>query len=219
MPLPLPALSCATLPDLSSSSVPAATSGLTLHPHTDARREAVEQSVRAIYAQRYGAHVPGFAPMLVALREGESVLAAAGYRAASTGPLFLESYLPAPVETLIGSQTGAVLQRDRIVEVGHLAASRGGEGRRLIQLLGPHLAEQGFDWIVGTVTQELRAMLVRLGVAPLTLGVADPASLGATAHVWGSYYEHHPIVLAIHLRRALRQHHVRQMRAAMRGGR
>lgn len=219
MPLPLPALPCATLSDLSASFVPAATSGLTLHPHTDARREAVEQSVRAIYAQRYGAHVPGFAPMLVALREGESVLAAAGYRAASTGPLFLESYLPAPVETLIGSQTGAVLQRDRIVEVGHLAASRGGEGRRLIQLLGPHLAQQGFDWIVGTVTQELRAMLVRLGVAPLTLGAADPALLGATAHVWGSYYEHQPIVLAIHLRRALRQHHVRQMRAAMRGAR
>lgn len=219
MPLPLPAPSRATLLDLSSSSVPAATSSLTLHPHSDARREAVEQSVRAIYARRYGAHVPGFAPMLVALREGESVLAAAGYRPAAAGPLFLESYLPAPVESLIGSQTGATLQRDRIVEVGHLAATRSGEGRRLIQLLGPHLAEQGFDWIVGTVTQELRAMLVRLGIAPLTLGAADPASLGARADVWGSYYEHHPIVLAIHLRRALRQHHVRQMRAAARGAR
>lgn len=218
MLLPLPAPSRATFPDLSSFSVPAPSSGLTLHPRADARRDAVEQSVRAIYAQRYGAQVPGFAPMLVALRHGDEVLAAAGYRPAAEGPLFLESYLPSPVETLIGSQTGATLRRDRIVEVGHLAATRGGEGRRLIQLLGPHLAEQGFDWIVGTVTQELRAMLVRLGVAPLTLGAADPASLGATAQVWGSYYEHHPIVLAIHLRRALRQHQVRQMRAAMRDG-
>lgn len=219
MPLPLPAPSRATLPDLSSSSVSAASSSLTLHPHSDAQREAVERSVRAIYAHRYGAHVPGFAPVLVALHAGESVLAAAGYRPAAAGPLFLEGYLPAPVESLIGQQTGATLQRDRIVEVGHLAASRAGEGRRLIQLLGPHLAEQGFDWIVGTVTQELRAMLVRLGVAPLTLGAADPASFGATARIWGSYYEHHPIVLAIHLQRALRQHHVRQMRASMRGAR
>lgn len=49
--------------------------------------------------------------------------------------------------------------RARIVEVGHLAANRGGESRRLIQLLAPRLAAEGFDWVVGTVTQELRTML------------------------------------------------------------
>ena len=38
--------------------------------------------------------------------------------------------------------------------------------------------------------------LLRMGVTPLALGVADPAVLGAQAGRWGSYYEHRPLVLA-----------------------
>jgi hypothetical protein len=82
------------------------------------------------------------------------------------------------------------------VEVGHLAAQKAGEGRRLILLLGPHLAERGLQWVVSTLTEELRRLFVRLGVIPLALGVADPALLGEDAAHWGSYYAHHPVVLA-----------------------
>lgn len=169
--------------------------------------------MRAIYARRYGAQVPGFAPMLVALREGDQVLAAAGYRAAASGPLFLERYLQAPVESLIRSAPGVQVARQCIVEVGHLAAERAGQGRRLIELLGPHLAGEGFEWVVGTVTRELRAMLLRLGVAPMTLGAAHPSALGPEAEDWGSYYEHAPVILAVPLRRALREHAARRRRA------
>jgi len=42
----------------------------------------------------------------------------------------------------------------------------------------------------------LRNLLVRMGVTPLALGVADPAMLGEQASQWGSYYEHKPLVLA-----------------------
>lgn len=191
--------------------------GLTLHSQSDLRREAVEHSVRAIYTERYGASIPGFAPWLVSVQDGMNVLAAAGYRPASTGPLYLESYLPAPVEEQIATQTGVAPRREDIVEVGHLTAARSGEGRRLMQLLGLHLADQGFHWVVGTFTRELRVMLMRLGVAPLTLGAADPVSLGGSAHLWGSYFEHQPLVLAIHLRHALRQHRERQAQLKTRG--
>lgn len=206
-----------SVPDRAAPLFPAIAGELQIHDSTDARRRAVEQCIQHIYAQHYGARVPSFAPMLVALQQDEEVVAAAGYRPAAEGPLFLESYLPAPVDRLIGDQTGTRLSRQRIVEVGHLAATRGGEGRRLLQLLGLHLAQEGFEWIVGTVTQELRALLVRLGVAPLTLGAAHPEALGDTALCWGSYYQHAPIVLAIHLSRAVRQHRVRQLRAQLRG--
>ncbi len=80
---------------------------------------------------------------------------------------------------------------------------RAGEGRRLILLLGPHLAGQGFEWVVSTLTQELRNLFVRMGVAPLALGVADPAVLGDEAAQWGSYYDHRPLVLAGRLDAAL----------------
>ncbi|MBE0594536.1 MAG: thermostable hemolysin, partial [Gemmatimonadales bacterium] len=143
-------------------------------------RAVVEAFVRRIYEVRYGAEVRQFAPRLVALRDdvGE-IVAAAGYRPAGTGPLFLECYLPAPVEALLGAESAQQPSRKRIVEVGHLAASRAGAGERLILLLGSHLAGRGFQWVVSTLTEELRQMFVRLGVAPLALGVADPAVLGA----------------------------------------
>ncbi|KPU95127.1 hypothetical protein APR50_06380 [Variovorax paradoxus] len=183
---------------------------LTLHGIGDPRRADVENFISEVYARRYSAKVPHFAPVLVGLREGGKLLAAAGYRSAAQEQLFLERYLPSPVEAMLAANADARPTRAEIVEVGHLAANRGGEGRRLIQLLAPHLAAEGFEWVVGTVTQELRPMLVRLGVAPLTLGAADPAVLGEEAALWGSYYDHQPVVLATHLKRALRRYMARR---------
>ena len=182
-----------------NSALPA--SELTVHGLDDPRRGAVENFIQAIYARHYGAQVLHFAPVLVGLREDGELLAAAGYRSAAQETLFLERYLPAPVDTLLAEHAGAPPARERIAEVGHLAARRSGEGRRLIRLLAPHLAAQGFEWVVGTVTQELRSTLLRLGIAPLMLGAADPAALGDEAALWGSYYEHQPLVLAGQLRR------------------
>jgi Thermostable hemolysin len=178
---------------------------LCIHRADDPARAEVEDFIREVYARRFGADVPGFAPVLVSLSDDDGLVAAAGYRDAALGPLFLERYLPAPVETLLGQQTGAATARRVIVEVGHLAASRSGEGRRLIRLLAPHLAAHGFQWVVGTLTEELRHLFVRIGVPPLALGSADPRALGTEASRWGSYYDHHPVVLAGHLTQALRQ--------------
>jgi hypothetical protein len=73
----------------------------------------------------------------------------------------------------------------------------------LILMLGPHLAAAGFDWVVSTLTEELRHLFVRLGVVPLALGVADPVALGEDAAGWGSYYDHRPVVLAGQIELAL----------------
>ena len=168
-------------------------------------RSEVEAFIRRIYAERYGAVLKVFAPRLVGLCDPiDGLVAAAGYRSASAEPLFLERYLHAPVETLLAAHA-AQPRRDAIAEVGHLAAARAGEGRRLIMKLGPHLAGQGFEWVVSTLTAQLRHLFLRIGVTPLALGVADPAMLGDAARDWGRYYEHDPVVLAGHLPQALRQ--------------
>lgn len=178
---------------------------LFIHAIDDPRRHEVEAFIRGVYAERYGADVVGFAPTLVSLRDGSGIVAAAGYRSAGDGDLFLESYLPAPIETLLAAHAERAPDRQRIVEVGHLAAARAGEGRRLIALLARHLAGQRFDWVVSTLTSELRHLFVRIGVAPLALGAADPASLGPESGRWGTYYDHHPVVLAGQLHQALNQ--------------
>jgi hypothetical protein len=160
-------------------------------------RAEAEAFVRRVYAARFQAQIKAFAPVLVGLHDRDSVLvAAAGYRNAAAGPLFLERYLHLPVEQLLRHPNATPDDRQGIVEVGHLAAEKPGEGRRLILLLGPLLAQAGFDWVVSTLTQELRHLFVRLGVAPLALGCADPSLLGESAADWGRYYDHQPVVLA-----------------------
>jgi hypothetical protein len=178
---------------------------LDVHAQDDPGRREVEAFIRGVFARRYGADVRHFAPRLVSLRDRGEIVAAAGYRSAADEPLFLECYLPSPVEALLGSPGDTQPQRRQVVEVGHLAAGRAGEGRRLIALLGAHLAAQDFQWVVGTITTELRDLFIRLGVTPLALGTADPAALGPQARQWGSYYDHRPVVLAGHLSQALRR--------------
>ncbi len=172
-------------------------SGLLVVERDHPRRAVTEAFIRRVYAEHYGADVRHFAPQLVALHDdGGGIVAAAGYRSAAEGPLFLERYLAAPVETLLGAEGRPAPGRGRIVEVGHLAGGRAGAGRRLIGLLGPHLAALGFQWVVGTLTEELHQLFARLGIVPLALGVADPGVLGADAAAWGRYYDHRPLVLA-----------------------
>lgn len=196
------------------SASAAAAPVLHVHGPGDTRRAEVETFIARIYAQRYGAVVTTFAPVLVSLQDAGSgqIVAAAGYRNAQQAPLFLESYLGAPIESLLSAHSKTQLARSDIVEMGHLAADRAGEGRRLILLLAPLLAGQGFSWVVSTLTQELRLLFVRLGIAPIALAAADPAALDQSAGQWGSYYNHDPVVLAGDLQQAMRQLALRQSR-------
>jgi hypothetical protein len=177
---------------------------LAVHAVGDHGRAEVECFIREVFARRYGADVRHFTPTLVSLQDRGEIVAAAGYRSAADAPLFLERYLSAPVETLLAPAAQERPARRGVVEVGHLAADRAGEGRRLIALLGAHLAAQDVQWVVGTITAELRHLFIRLGVTPLALGTAHAAALGEDAAHWGSYYEHEPVVLAGHLGLALR---------------
>lgn len=176
-------------------------SPLRLHHPGDPDRGAVEAFIRGVYAEHYRADVRTFAPVLVSLSEGGDIVAAAGYRRA-TQPLFLERYLDRPVERLLGSTRQP---RAGIVEVGHLASRRHGAGRRLIVELARHLGDLQVQWVVSTLTEELRLVFARMGVQPIALGIADPERLGADAADWGSYYDHRPLVLAGCLPRALRR--------------
>lgn len=177
---------------------------LRLHGRDDPQRAEVERFIRRVYAQRYGATVAGFAPTLVSLAHPDgSIAAAAGYRGAASGPLFLERYLGRPIEEVLAERGGSRPARAQVVEIGHLASGHAGAGRRLIFLLAPQLARERFRWATATLTRELLQLFGRLGLAPLALASADPAALGDEARLWGSYYEHDPVVLAGEIRPAL----------------
>jgi hypothetical protein len=168
-------------------------------------RTRVQDFVKDIYSEGYGAHITEFAPVLLALRDAQGALVAAvGYRCAAIEPLFLERYLDVPVEqALLGAQAPRSA-RSGMAEVAHLVALRPGEGRRMMVELVRWLEQQGVHWGVCTVTRELRHLFLRMGIAPLVLGVADPERLGERARDWGSYYEHEPVVLAVALAQTTR---------------
>lgn len=178
-------------------------------------RARVEAFIQAVYAERYGATVTAFAPTLVTWESSSpvgdgsragadapaSIGAAAGYRTAIE-PLFLERYLDEPVQGLLSPPQAVA--RSGIVEVGHLTSARPGDGRRLIVALAAHLADCQAEWVVSTVTAELRQIVVRLGLAAVALAPARAERLGADAATWGTYFTHQPIVMAGHLPTALR---------------
>lgn len=168
---------------------------LRLHAAADAARDGVRRLIAEIYARQFGARLTGFMPQLVSLQANGAICAAAGYRSGCR-KLFLERYLSQPVECVLSAATGRSIRREEIVEVGQFVSARAGQGRRLMVALSRHLSEAGFRWAVLTATAEMRLLLRRMGLSPLTLIDADPARLGAKAAAWGSYYTHAPRVLA-----------------------
>ena len=190
--------------DSSSFGPGARTRRFRVHAEGVAGRDEVETLIRNVYRERYAAPAPALAPVLVALWDRGGPVAAAGYRAASRQPLYLERYLDRAIEDLLAAGAGTRVERSEVVEVGNLAALRAGEGRALIERLARHLVDEGYVWVVSTVTRELRALFTRLGIAPLALGAADAAALGDERRAWGRYYDHDPVVMAAHLPRSSR---------------
>lgn len=185
-------------PPLADPSVPATAPpsfGFVVASRDHPERAAIERFVAATYRARYAARVRNWAPTLVAVTLDGRFVAAAGYRRASE-PLYLERYLDGPIEAAIRARTGAVVDRDAIVEIGHFVSTRNGEGRRLMGLLAHHLHATDARWAAMTITRELRALFTRLGLQAWRLADAKRAAAGGDAPDWGTYYEHQPAVVA-----------------------
>src|SRR3990167_3987893 len=84
---------------------PAPVPRLTVHTVDDPRRGEVEAFIGRVYARRFGARVTGFAPTLVCLRDplSQQIVAAAGYRRAHQGTLFLQRYPPAALREFLAA--------------------------------------------------------------------------------------------------------------------
>jgi len=164
---------------------------------THPARAAFEDFIAARFSRAYGARVTHFLPHLLGVRDGLALWqAAAGYAAADAQKLFLEQYLPGPIEHALAAALGRPVSRAGIVEVGNLAAVSAGMARALIPQLARHLHRLGYRWVAFTATRALRNSFHKLGLKPLPLVAADPARLADGGASWGSYYEQDPIVMA-----------------------
>jgi hypothetical protein len=167
-------------------------------------RTSLERFIGARFAAAYDAQVTHFGRHLVGLRDpSRRWRASAGYTAARDGPLFLESYLTESIELALARACPGPVERDRIVEVGNLAATSAGGGRELMAETVSHLHDAGYAWVVFTATRELRNLFSRLRVPLQSIALADPARLADRGASWGRYYAHDPHVMAVALAAAV----------------
>ncbi len=177
--------------------------GVSVIPLNSPRRGEAESFIQDVFAAHYDARVASFTPDVMLLEQNGIPSAAAGWRGAASGRLFLESYLEQPAEALISRLAGHEVARGKVVEVGHLAALQAGGGVRMILTLAAHLDRLGYEWVIFTATRELIGIFAKMGLPPLALAVADPVRLGEAARDWGRYYDTGPIVVAGRIRLAL----------------
>lgn len=162
------------------------------------KRTRAEAFIRDCFAAGHDAQISQFLPRLFQLETRRGELAAAfGMRCAKDQPLFLEHYLDRPIELELATMLDHVPSRDKIVEIGNLAAALPGAVRWLIVALTVRLFQEDYEWVAFTGTKELRNGFRRLGLRPITLRAADITRLDETEHhKWGSYYTNRPLVMA-----------------------
>jgi hypothetical protein len=173
---------------------------LILAEHEAHDRVAVSRFIRASFLRDHGARLTQLMPRLFSLStpEGEMV-AAFGLREAAEERLFMECYLDEPVEARIARLTGREVARERVIEVGNLAARPGG-ARSMIARLTRHLHALDFEWVTFTGVARLRSAFLRLGLQPLEIARATADRLSeAERAAWGRYFESRPIVMAGHV--------------------
>ncbi len=170
---------------------------LSLHLHKDPGRDELEHFIHQCFASVHHADVQHYLPELLALHDSHGrLIAAAGLRPASSGPLFLEHYLDEPLEAAVSRVAGYPIERECMVEVGNLASLSAGSARIMIIAVTWLLATRGLKWVAFTGATTLINSFQRLGVVPSVLAAADPARLNGQVDQWGTYYAQHPQVFA-----------------------
>lgn len=160
-------------------------------------REEAERLVERVYAQRFEAHLFAHFPLLLSLLDGDgSIVAVAGVRFAARGPLFLEHYLEAPVETVVSGVFNAAVSRDAIAEIGSLAADSPCRIAVMFRALAAHLDASGVTIAAATATRKLRRVFATMNFEAQEIAPATIEHLPQSARAWGSYYAHDPVVVA-----------------------
>ncbi|WP_442108103.1 thermostable hemolysin [Pseudomonas sp. NUPR-001] len=161
----------------------------------DAGREALEAFIHARFESTHHANVHRYLPQLIGLQDSHGqLIAVAGIRPASLGPLFLEQYLDDPLESVVSRHAGCSATREQLVEVGNLAALSAGSARVMITAITWLLAARDLHWVAFTAASTLVNSFHRLGLQPTLIAEADPHRLNGELASWGSYYAQHPQV-------------------------
>jgi hypothetical protein len=163
--------------------------------HAD--RNEFETFIRQGFQRKHGAFVHSFMPLLLGLRDAAGELVGvAGYRPANAQRLYLEQYLPHPIEYFIATRKPSLgVRRRDVAEVGNFACRDFSTAMDLIGLLTDFLLARQHRWVVFTATRTVRGIMRHLGVTLTELAPAEKSRIAMTQDDWGSYYSSDPRVM------------------------
>ncbi len=175
-----------------------------LFESTTLGRDQVQQYIQHQFKAVYGATVSEFLPFLFTTQNAEGLTSVVGCQPAATkDPLFLEAYLPQPVEQCLTGLFDDEVTRDDIIEVGNLVAGKLGASHLLFVLLAAIMDKAAYRWVVFTATEQVRQIMEKLHLQPHYLTEATAADLGDKGRDWGQYYVSHPQVVVGDLNEAM----------------
>lgn len=171
---------------------------LQLVKSSDMQRASIEQFIASGFAKAYQADVHKFMPNLLGVSRAGEWQAVLGLRSAAYAQLFIEHYLPAPVEQLLATY-GMQAERSQLIEIGHLYASNRQSLLQLFVLMAYALDQLNYRYLLCAATTQVRGILSRHGIELTELGEAKAEALGKDAANWGSYYDTNPKVCVMDL--------------------
>ncbi|KJY82881.1 delta-VPH [Vibrio galatheae] len=175
-----------------------------VHPSHGLWHDVVDH-VSERYQQAFSADLKVYMPAYLTLLDNDEIASVCGFRIAADEPLFLEQYLDAPAHEMISQLFEQSVERNNLVEFGHLASFAKGMSPLHFYLIAECLAENGFEWCIFTATDPLFALMSRLGLEPRLITCADANKVVDAQKTWGTYYEYQPKVYAGNLIKGLQR--------------
>jgi len=161
-----------------------------------AGRKEVEAFIKYGFQKAYAAKIEVSMPFLLAVNNGK-LKAALGMRSARS-KLFIEQYLPCPIE-LHSEFINKNISRRQIAEIGHLYSNARKFTIPLFLVTAVSLFYLDFKYMVFSGTERVLEIVAQAGIEMTYLSAANPAMLDSSDDDWGSYYETNPQVVLVSL--------------------
>jgi len=161
-----------------------------------AGRLAAEQFIKQGFKKTYSANISISMSQVLTVKTGH-FKAALGIRSANS-PLFIEQYLPCPIEKS-SALVNENIPRERIVEIGCLYSNANRFTIPLFLVTAVSLFYQGYSHLVFSGTDKVLNITSKAGVDFTHLCDANQSLLNPSDDDWGSYYETQPKVVLVTL--------------------
>jgi len=140
--------------------------GLEFHDFTqgDKGRSNIELHILDSYQNKFSASLAHFLPILVSANfPGHAPHLSFGLSGAGEHSLYLENYLPEPVEQVLSQVVNKRIGRREIVEIGNLAFVNTATIRDDLIAVAHYCCGLGYQYVVCTATRMLRLVFFKGG--------------------------------------------------------